>query len=85
MVTIQFDSRLLVNTLPENIRAEKTTEHMIVIEFPAGKSVNQILKDQNINLSQAVAAVVNGRSTDLEQPLEPGDQVRLLPQIAGGD
>ena len=85
MVTIQFDSRLLVNSIPENIRVEKTTEHTIIIEVPAGKSVNQTLKDLNINLSQAVAAVVNGRSTDLEQPLEPGDQVRLLPQIAGGD
>ena len=53
---------------------------------PCGKSVNQTLNDLNIQLSQAVAAVVNGQTTDLEATFsEPGDEVRLLPQIAGGD
>ncbi len=85
MVTLQFDPRLLLIPLSEDIPVEKIGEHNIIIQAPAGMSVNQILKHLNIQLSQTIAAVVNGRSTDLEKPLEPGDQVRLLPQIAGGD
>lgn len=85
MVSLQFDARLLVEPLLDEIPVEKVEGHNITIQVPAGMSVNQIQKYLNIRLSQAVAAVVNGQSTDLAKPLEPGDQVRLLPQIAGGD
>ena len=84
MITVQFDSRLLVNPLSDAIPVEMDGQRLS-IQVPAGKSINQLLIDLNIQLSQAVTAVVNGQTTDLEQPLEPGDQVRLLPQIAGGD
>jgi len=84
MVTIKFDSRLLLTLLAPAIPVEMDG-HYAIIQAPAGKSVNQILRDSDIQFSQAVTAVVNGRTTDLEQPLEPGDEVRLLPQIAGGD
>ena len=85
MVTLQFDSRLLVTPLSEDIPVQKIGGHDIRVQIPASKSINQTLKDLNIQLSQTVAAVVNGQATDLEKPLETGDQVRLLPQIAGGD
>lgn len=85
MVTLQFDSRLLVTPLSEDIPVQKIAGHDIRVQVPARKSVNQTLNDLNIQLSQAVAAVVNGQTVDLEQPLETGDHVRLLPQIAGGD
>jgi molybdopterin converting factor small subunit len=85
MVSLQFDSRLLVRPLSGDIPVQKINEHDVRIRVPAGKSVNQVFKDLNIQLSQAVAAVVNGRAADLEKPLETGDLVRLLPQIAGGD
>ena len=84
MVSIEFEERLLVTPLPENIPVERKKRTMI-LKVAAGKSVNQTLADLNIELSQAVAALVNGKTADLEEPLEAGDQVRLLPQIAGGD
>jgi molybdopterin converting factor small subunit len=85
MVTLQFDHRIVLAPLPENIRATTNSDRTVTIQVPAGKSVNQTLKDLEIKLSQAVVAVVNGQTTDLEQPLGPGDEVRLLPQISGGD
>ena len=83
MFTIKFDSRLLMTPLPTDIPVEMDG-HYAILQAPAGRSVNQTLEDFNIRLSQAVSAVVNGHTTDLEQPLAPGDDVRLLPQIAGG-
>ena len=83
MIIIKFDTRLLATPLPSDIPA-KRDGHFVIISAPAERSVNQTLQDLDIQLSQAVAAVVNGQATDLEQPLAPGDEVRLLPQIAGG-
>jgi molybdopterin converting factor small subunit len=85
IVTLQFDSRLLVIPLSDDILIDKIGKYDIRVLAPAGKSVNQTLKDLDIQLSQSVAALVNGQATDLEKPLKSGDQVRLLPQIAGGD
>ena len=83
MITIRFDSRLLQNPLTDDIPTE-IDGYYTIIQAPAGRSVNQTLKELNIQLSQAVAAVVNGQTTDLEKFLNAGDKVRLLPQIAGG-
>lgn len=83
MITIKFDSRLLLIPLAADIPVEMVGRYAI-LQAPAGRSVNQTLDDLDIRLSQAVSAVVNGHTTDLEQPLAPGDEVRLLPQIAGG-
>ena len=83
MITIKFDSRLLMTPLPTEVPVEMDG-HYAIIQAPAGRSVNQTLENLDIRLSQAVSAVVNGHTIDLEQPLAPGDEVRLLPQIAGG-
>jgi molybdopterin converting factor small subunit len=83
MITIKFDSRLLLFPLAADIPVE-VAGHYAIIQASAGRSINQTLQDLDIRLSQAVSAVVNGHTTDLEQPLVPGDEVRLLPQIAGG-
>ena len=85
MITFQFDSRLLLEPLSDCVPVEETISNNIILRVPAGKCVNQVLKDLNIQLSQAVSAIVNGQTTDLEEPLKSGDHVRLLPQIAGGD
>lgn len=85
MVTLQFESRLLIPPFPDGLSIEDIDQGPVILQVPAGRSVNQILDDLEIKLSQAVAAVVNGQTTDLEQPLKSGDYVRLLPQIAGGD
>lgn len=85
MVRLQFDYRMLLMPLPDDIPAPADSSHTVILQVPAGKSVNQTLIDLNIQLSQAVVAVVNGQTTDLEEILKAGDEVRLLPQIAGGD
>lgn len=84
MITLQFDSRLLVRPLSGDIPVLKKDGYEIRIQVPAGKGVNQTFRNLNIQLSQTVTALVNGQVTDLETPLETGDLVRLLPQIAGG-
>jgi hypothetical protein len=84
MVTIKLDSRLLLKPFSPDIYVEMDG-HYAIIRTPAGKSVNQALRDFNIQLSQAVTALVNGQKKGLEEPLHVGDEVRLLPQIAGGD
>ena len=84
MVTLQFDARLLAAPHPDDLPII-IDGHYAILQAPAGQSVNQILKNFNIQLSQAVAALINGQTADLEQPLASGDLVRLLPQIAGGD
>ncbi len=83
MITIKFDSRLLQNPLAMDVPAVRDG-NFIILEAPAGRSLSQILRDYDIQLTQAVAALVNGQSADLEESLKSGDQVRLLPQIAGG-
>jgi hypothetical protein len=83
MITIKFDSRLLQKPLATAISFEREG-HVIILQAPAGRSINQTLQDLNIQLSQAVTALVNGQTTDLEEPMKPGAQARLLPQIAGG-
>jgi sulfur carrier protein ThiS len=83
--SVEFDNRLLLSPLPSDVGVENSDHHTVILHVPAGKSINQTLKDLNITLTQAVSAIVNGQTTDLEKPLEQGDQVRLLPQIAGGD
>jgi hypothetical protein len=83
MITIKFDSRLLLFPLATAIPV-KMDGHYAIIQVPAGWSVSQTLQNLDIRFSQVVSAVVNGHTTDLEQPLAPGDEVRLLPQIAGG-
>ena len=84
MITIKFDSRLLLKPLAPTLPAEMDGPYA-VIQAQAGRSINQILREFDIQLSQAMTALVNGQTTDLEKPLKPGDEVRLLPQIAGGD
>jgi molybdopterin converting factor small subunit len=85
MVRLQFDYRMLLMPLPDEIPAPADSSQTVILQVPPGKSVIQTLKDLNIHLSQAVVAVVNGQTTDLEEILKAGDEVRLLPQIAGGD
>jgi len=42
------------------------------------------LEKLGVKLSQPVIAVINSEVSDIKQILEPGDEVRLFPQISGG-
>jgi molybdopterin converting factor small subunit len=54
------------------------------LRVPAGQTVLEALQGAGVELAQPVIAVVNGQVADLNYPLQAGDVVRLIPQIAGG-
>lgn len=85
MASIRLDGRLLAASLPAELVYERISGHEIVLQVPTGLSVNQILEVYDISLSQAVAGILNGQTVDLTLPLSENDEVRLLPQIAGGN
>lgn len=60
------------------------TEGWLRLSLPAGDTIRNTLETHGIELDQPAAAVVNGTASDLDRVLKEGDQVRLLPQIAGG-
>jgi molybdopterin converting factor small subunit len=53
-------------------------------KVPAGQSTLQAIEGLGLQLSQPVIAVINAEARDISDLLEPGDEVRLLPQISGG-
>ncbi len=54
------------------------------LRVPAGQTVLEALRAARVELPQAVIAVANGQTVDLNYQLRAGDVVRLIPQIAGG-
>jgi molybdopterin converting factor small subunit len=54
------------------------------LRVPAGQTVLEALRGAGVELPQAVIAVANGQTVDLNYQLRAGDVVRLIPQIAGG-
>lgn len=50
----------------------------------SGQAISQALTSLGIKFRQPVIALVNGETSDLTRVLEPGDEVRFFPQIAGG-
>ena len=54
------------------------------VRVSAGISLYQAKEAAGIPASIPVAALVNGAVTDLNYFLKPGDEVHLVPQIAGG-
>ena len=54
------------------------------VEAAAGQTVLEALAALEIKFSQPVIAVVNGQTSDMNYCLQPGDRVRLIPQIGGG-
>lgn len=60
------------------------SEGWLRLSLPAGDTIRNTLETHGVELDQPAAAVVNGTASDLDRVLREGDQVRLLPQIAGG-
>jgi len=53
--------------------------------LPAGSHVTDLVKSLGITLkADETLFVVNGKTVELEQVLEDGDQVHLIPAISGG-
>ena len=83
MATIKVDKRLLAKPIPSEIQV-KLEEGFLLVEIEEQLSVADLIDEKVLVLTQPVVAVVNGITTDLDQILESEDEVRLLPQIAGG-
>jgi molybdopterin converting factor small subunit len=54
------------------------------IYVSAGISLHQAKTEAGLPASIPVSALVNGVVSDLNYCLKPGDEVHLIPQIAGG-
>jgi molybdopterin converting factor small subunit len=83
MVVIQFEARLVTAPLPSDLPAI-TEGKLLSLSLPAGRSVQEILEEYELVFIQPVVALINEKTADLSTILNEGDQVRLLPQIAGG-
>lgn len=49
-----------------------------------GQSIRQAARAAGIPASKPFAALLNGQVVELDTILQPGDDLRLLPQISGG-
>lgn len=85
MASVRVDQRLLVTPLPRGTYFEETGKQELVFQVPDGLSVNEALESLNIRLNQGVVALIDGETIDLSRPLIGSQEVRLLPQISGGD
>ena len=83
MATIKVDKRLIAEPIPSEIQV-KLEEGFLLVEIEEQLSIADLIEEKVLVLTQPVVAVVNGITTDLDQILESEDEVRLLPQIAGG-
>lgn len=83
MVSIKFEERLLSVPLSDQIPATRDGK-LVIIHGNAGLSTQDIIEEYRLSFIQPVVALVNEKTTDLTETLGEDDQVRLLPQIAGG-
>jgi sulfur carrier protein ThiS len=52
--------------------------------LPEGSTVADLLEHLEVALEPDALLVVNGRMAELQQTLQEGDQVNLMPAISGG-
>jgi sulfur carrier protein ThiS len=83
MVKICFEKRLLAKPVPP-LWHPVSQGKLICLELDPGMSVSELIQSCGLEFAQPMVALVNDSTADLTQILEEGDQVRLIPQIAGG-
>ncbi len=52
--------------------------------LPDGATVQTLVRQLNVPEEMASVIVLNGRSADLDDPLQNGDRLILIPPLAGG-
>jgi len=52
--------------------------------LPDGATVQTLVRQLNVPGEMASVIVLNGRSADLDDPLQNGDRLILIPPLAGG-
>lgn len=83
MVSIKFEEKLLTVPLSDHVPVARDGK-FVIIHGQAGLSTQNIIEEYRLSFIQPVIALVNEKTTDLTETLGEDDQVRLLPQIAGG-
>jgi sulfur carrier protein ThiS len=53
-------------------------------QVAAGKSYSEVLKQFITKPGVAYVVLVNGVVVDMNQEIQPGDEIRCVPQIIGG-
>lgn len=56
----------------------------IDLMVPAGKTYNEVLRQYIIKPGVAYIVLVDGVVVELDQVIQPGDEIRCVPQIIGG-
>ncbi len=49
-----------------------------------GKTVRQVVEELGLNPELVAVVMVNGRQESKDHPLQPGDEVKLVPVVGGG-
>jgi sulfur carrier protein ThiS len=77
-VTVHLHSILQIET-PEGML------NRLEVVLPQGSTMASLLERLQISISpDHMLLAHNGRVVDLDQPLQEGDQVNLMPAISGG-
>lgn len=74
---------MLASPMKDNLPITREGK-FVIVTLEAGRSIQEAMEEAGIQLVQPTVALVNGKTADMKQQLMPGDEVRLLPQIAGG-
>jgi len=59
-------------------------EEKMVLQVPAGQSLQEALRDLKIRPGLSFVILVNGVVVDQQVMVNSGDEIRCLPQILGG-
>lgn len=60
-------------------------KNRLEVKIPPGSTIVDLLKALKVDIDiNSLLLVVNGRSVELTQLLNDGDQVNLIPAISGG-
>jgi sulfur carrier protein ThiS len=60
-------------------------DERIILEVAAGQTLRAALKDLIVKPGVAYVVMVNGKVVDQAELIQPGDEIRCLPQIVGGN
>lgn len=79
---------MIITVYLHTILQRQTTDGLknrLEVKIPPGSTLVDLLKALKVDIDiNSLLLVVNGRSAELTQLLNDGDQVNLIPAISGG-
>lgn len=84
-----------LNEMSNELKEDKSKLAHLILDKPlvaekidtyiaAGKTYTEVLADFITKPGVAYVAIVNGVVVDLKEKVQPGDEIRCVPQIIGG-